>query len=169
MRRAPSHLALAYRMAPHSHATMPVLEEWHVGRNRPHACGMPGCIAQLVTKTHLEARLCAAHIKCPAVLRGGVPQRWCACCHRFHTLGAFSASARCAPASCWNCTGHPHYCCICLLTSTCSCLCRRHSTAVVRQGHLECNTMRLCMRTVRQRVLDSSSCSLGKRKKKNKA
>jgi len=106
-RRAPSHLALAYGMAPHSHADVPVLAEWHVARNRPHACGVEGCNAQLVTKTHLEARLCAAHITCPAVLRGGVLQRWCGNCHRFHMPGAFSASARCAPCSCWGCSGYP--------------------------------------------------------------
>jgi len=107
-------------MSPHSHADVPVLEEWHVTRNRPHACGVPGCIAQLVIKTHLEARLCAAHIKCPAVLRGGVLQRWCCNCHRFHVLEAFHSNARCAPASCWDCTGHPHYYCISLLTNSCA-------------------------------------------------
>ena len=99
--------ALAYGMAPHSHADAPVLEEWHIARNRPYACGVPGCIAQLVTKTHLRARLCAAHIKCLALLHGGLPQRWCGNCKRFHTLEAFSASVRCATASHWDCSSHP--------------------------------------------------------------
>ncbi len=94
-------------MAPHSHADMPVLEEWHVARNRPRACGVEGCALQLVTKAHLLARLCAAHIKCPAVLRGGVPQRWCGKCYRFHALEAFPVGLRCAPASRWERFGHP--------------------------------------------------------------
>ncbi len=94
--------ALAFGMARRSHANMPVLEEWHIAHNRPHACGVEGCALQLVTKKHFLARLCAAHIKCPAVLRGGVPQRWCTSCGAFHTLEAFSAIARCAPASCWR-------------------------------------------------------------------
>ncbi len=89
----------AYNMAPHSHADMPVLKEWHVAHNRPHACGVEGCASQLVTMTHLRARLCAAHIECPAVLRGGVPQRWCGRCKYFHAIEAFSGSLRCAPAS----------------------------------------------------------------------
>jgi len=86
-------------MALHSHADVPVLEEWHIARKRPHACGVEGCAVQLITKRHLQARLCAMHIKCPAVLRGGVRQRWCKRCHCFHALGAFSGSRRCAPAS----------------------------------------------------------------------
>ncbi len=86
-------------MAPHSYADVPVLEEWHVARNRPHACGVEGCASQLVTKRHVRARLCAAHIQCPAVLRGGVPQRWCQNCRRFHAPEAFSGSQRCTPAS----------------------------------------------------------------------
>ncbi len=85
-------------MASRSHADMLVLEKWHIARNRPHACGVPGCASQLVTKAHLLARLCAAHIKCPAVLRGGVPQRWGGRCYRFHATEAFSGSLRCAPA-----------------------------------------------------------------------
>ena len=89
----------AYGMAPHSHADAPVLEEWHVTSKRPHACGVEGCTAHLITRRHLQARLCAAHIKCPAVLRGGVRQRFCKRCHCFHALGAFSGSRRCASVS----------------------------------------------------------------------
>ncbi len=59
-------------MALHSHADMPVLEEWHVARNRPHACGVAGCASPLVTNRHLLARLCAAHILCP---RGAARRR----------------------------------------------------------------------------------------------
>jgi len=94
--------ALAYGMAPHSIADVPVLEEWHVSddpRKRPKACGVKGCAWQLVTVRHMQARLCTAHITRLAVLRGGVLQRWCGNCKCFHTLEAFSASARCAPAS----------------------------------------------------------------------
>jgi len=93
-------------MSPHSHADVPVLEEWHVTRKRPHACGVEGCTAHLVTKRHLEARLCAAHIECHAVLRGGVPRRWCNKCHTYHALEAFSGSLKCAPASRWEHSGH---------------------------------------------------------------
>ncbi len=94
--------AQACGMAPHSIADVPVLEEWHVSddpRKRPKACGVKGCASQLVTVRHLQARLCTAHITRLAVLRGGVLQRWCGNCKCFHTLEAFSASARCAPAS----------------------------------------------------------------------
>ncbi len=93
-------------MALHSHADMPVLEEWHVARNRPHACGVAGCASPLVTNRHLLARLCAAHILCPAVLRGGVPQRWCGRCNRFHAIEAFPVGRRYATASRWECSGH---------------------------------------------------------------
>jgi len=99
--------ALAYGMALHSHADMPVVKEWHAARNRPHECSVEGCASQPVTKTHLRARLCAAHIKCLAMLHGGVPQRWCGNCHRFHTLDAFSGSLRCATALRLDCSGHP--------------------------------------------------------------
>jgi len=97
----------AYHMAPHSHADMPVLEEWHWSNNRPYACGVEGCASQLVTLAHHRARLCAAHIKCLAVLRGGVPQRWCGRCRLFHAMEAFSGSLRCAPASRWEHSGRP--------------------------------------------------------------
>jgi len=88
-------------MSAHSHADVPVLQEWHVARKRPHACGVEGCTAHLVTKRHFEARLCAAHIECHAVLRGGVPRRWCNTCHTYHALEAFSGSLKCAP-SLWS-------------------------------------------------------------------
>ena len=94
-------------MASPSHADVPVLEEWYETRNRPHACGVVGCTSQLVTKRHVEARLCDAHIKCPAVLRGGVPQRWCGRCSKLHALEAFDVGLRCAPASRWERSDQP--------------------------------------------------------------
>jgi len=96
-------------MAPQSHADMPVLEEWHSSesRKRPMACGVKGCAWQPVTAKHMLARLCAAHIKCLALLRGGVPQRWCLECRKCHALKAFSGSQRCAPASHWQRCVHP--------------------------------------------------------------
>ncbi len=101
---------LADGMALHSHADMPVLEEWHASADphkRPKACGVEGCALRLVTKRQLQARLCNAHFKCPAVLRGGVPQRCCAKCRTCHTLEAFSGSLRCAPDLRWERFGHP--------------------------------------------------------------
>jgi hypothetical protein len=90
-----------WHMALHSHADVPVLEEWHMTSKPPYACGVKGCASQLVTERHVRARLCAVHIMCPAVLRGGVPQRWCLNCRQFHAPEAFSGSQRCAPASLW--------------------------------------------------------------------
>ena len=90
---------LAYGMAPHIQVGMPVLEEWHAStkpRTRPHACGVVGCAVQLDTKRQARARLCAGHIDEPAVLRSGVPQRWCQSCGKFHAPEAFSGSQRCA-------------------------------------------------------------------------
>jgi len=93
---------------------LPVLEEWYDGPvsgerpcNRPRACGVVGCAEPLVKTNHQKFHLCAAHIKCPAVLRRGVPQRWCGTCHKFHALQAFSGSRRYAPASCWERCAHP--------------------------------------------------------------
>ena len=93
---------------------MPVLEEWYDGGvsghrryNRPRACGVVGCNAHLATRKHLLARLCNAHFKCPAVLRGGVPQRCCAKCGTCHALEAFSGSLRCAADLRWERVGHP--------------------------------------------------------------
>jgi len=98
-----------WHMAPHSHADLPVLEEWHLSdpRKRPKACGVEGCALQPVTKRHMLARLCDAHIKCLAVLRGGMPQRWCGNCYCFHALGAFYGSQMCAPALHWLRTALP--------------------------------------------------------------
>jgi len=77
------------------------LVEWHggVSGRRPSVCGVMGCAGPLVSLNHQQSRLCAAHITCGAVLRGGVPQRWCGICRRFHALEAFSGSQRCTPAS----------------------------------------------------------------------
>jgi hypothetical protein len=93
-------------MASRSYNAMPVLEEWYDGAvsgqrpfNRPRVCGVAGCAEPLVKSYHLERRLCPTHMKCPAVLRRGEPQRWCGNCHVFHTLEAYSGSQRCAPAS----------------------------------------------------------------------
>jgi hypothetical protein len=88
-------------MAPHSHADVPVLEDWLTTSKRPKACGVKGCALQLVRDRHVQARLCATHINCPAVLCGDVPLRWCQECRQFHALEAFSGSQRCAPASHW--------------------------------------------------------------------
>jgi hypothetical protein len=84
---------------------LPVLEEWHDGAgsgqrpcSRPRMCGVAGCAEPLVKAHHLSARLCPAHIKCPVVLRSGVPQRWCSNCSKFHSLEAFSGGRRYAPA-----------------------------------------------------------------------
>ncbi len=102
-------------MALHSHADLPVLEEWYDGGvsgrrlcDRPHACGVVGCAEPLVKVYHLKSRLCPAHIKCPAVLRRGTPQRWCAICHRLHALMAFSGSRRYAPTSSFQRCVHVH-------------------------------------------------------------
>ncbi len=92
-------------MAARSRDALPVLEQWYDGAvsghrpcNRPRACGVAGCAEPLVKARNLKYRLCPAHIKCPAVLRRGVPQRWCSSCSKFHSLKAFSGSRRCAPA-----------------------------------------------------------------------
>ncbi len=88
-------------MAPHGFADLPVLQDWHDQRTapRPQACGVEACGARLIKKYHLKHRLCPQHCKCLAVLRRGVPQRWCAQCNVFHTLDAFFATQGCAPAS----------------------------------------------------------------------
>jgi len=93
-------------MASRSHNALPVLEEWYYGAvsgqrplNRPRMCGVAGCAEPLVKSYHLKARLCAAHMTCPAVLHRGVPQRWCGNCQVFHMLEAYSGSQRYAPAS----------------------------------------------------------------------
>jgi hypothetical protein len=90
-------------------ADLPVLhDEACIGsRHRPRVCGVEGCTAQILKICHLEACLCAAHYQCRAVLRGGVPQRWCGNCHVYHALEAFTGSLKCAPASRWERTGHP--------------------------------------------------------------
>ncbi len=88
-------------------ADLPVLHDGVRSVFGPHVCGVEGCTEQLVKYCHLEACLCAAHYQCRAVLRGGVPQRWCGNCHVYHTLEAFSGSLKCAPASCWERSGHP--------------------------------------------------------------
>ncbi len=92
-------------MASRSPDVLPVLEEWHDGLEsgvrpyaRPRACGVVGCAEPLVIANHLKYRLCPVHIKCPAVLRHGVPQRWCSYCRKFHALEAFSGSRQYAPA-----------------------------------------------------------------------
>jgi len=89
-------------MASPSRDALPVLEEWHVSeqRKRPKLCGVEGCASRLVTSRQVQSRLCATHCKL-AVLRGGMPQRWCSYCHQFHALKAFSGSQRCASASHW--------------------------------------------------------------------
>lgn len=93
---------------------LPVLSIWHdQGGRRPAGCGVVGCTATMVPgqpshpcdcsgagckagrwrlvvkEYHLKHRLCPAHCMCPAVLRQGVPQRWCAQCNAFHELNAF--------------------------------------------------------------------------------
>jgi len=88
-------------------ADLPVLHDGVRSVFGPHVCGVEGCTAQLVKYCHLEACLCAAHYQCRAVLRGGVPQRWCGNCHMYHALEAFSGSLKCAPASRWERSGHP--------------------------------------------------------------
>ncbi len=92
-------------MAPCSRNALPVLEEWYDRAvrgqhpyDRPRMCGVAGCAEPLVKARNLVHRLCPAHIKCPAVLRSGVPQRWCSTCSKFHSLKAFSGGRRCAPA-----------------------------------------------------------------------
>jgi hypothetical protein len=87
-------------MASSSGADLPVLEDWHFdakGR-RPKECGVVGCAAQLETHNSKRYRMCAAHMRCSAVLCRGVPQRWCTYCRRFHTLNTFQACRRCVPA-----------------------------------------------------------------------
>ncbi len=92
-------------LAARSRDALPVLQEWYDGAvsgqrpcNRPRMCGVAGCAEPLVKAHHLSARLCPAHMTCPAVLRGGMPQRWCSRCCQFHALEAFSGSRRYAPA-----------------------------------------------------------------------
>ncbi len=92
-------------MASRSRNALPVFEEWYDGAvsgqrpcNGPRACGVAGCAELLVKVYHMQARLCPAHMKCSAVLRHGVPQRWCGHCRKFHALEAFSGSRRYAPA-----------------------------------------------------------------------
>ena len=92
-------------MASRSRDALPVLEEWYDravnGRrvsDRPCMCGVAGCAEPLVKAFNLIHRLCPAHMKCSAVLRRGMPQRWCATCHKFHALEAFSGSKRYTPA-----------------------------------------------------------------------
>jgi len=92
-------------MAARSRDALPVFEEWYDGPvsgerpcNRPRACGVVGCAEPLVTARNRKYHLCAAHIKCLAVLRRGMPQRWCSNCSKFHSIKAFSGSRRCAPA-----------------------------------------------------------------------
>ncbi len=93
-------------MTSHSRDALPVLEEWYDrevnGRrpcNRPLMCGVAGCAEPLVKAYHLDHRLCPAHMRCHAVLRRGVPQRWCGTCHVFHALEAFRSGRRYAPTS----------------------------------------------------------------------
>ncbi len=84
---------------------MPALEEWYdravSGQrlcDRPRICGVAGCAEPLVKAHHLRTGLCPAHMKCSAVLRRGVPQRWCSHCCKLHSLKAFSGGRRYAPA-----------------------------------------------------------------------
>ncbi len=93
-------------MASRSRDALPVLEVWYDGAvsgqrlcDRPCACGVAGCAEPLVKVYHLQHRLCPAHMKCHAVLRRGMPQRWCSTCQKFHALEAFSGSRRYAPTS----------------------------------------------------------------------
>ncbi len=88
-------------MASRSRDALPVLEEWYDGavsgkcpRHRPRMCGVAGCAEPLVKANHVQFRLCATHINCPAVLHGDVPQRRCSFCRKFHALEAFSGSRR---------------------------------------------------------------------------
>jgi hypothetical protein len=92
-------------MAQRSRDALPVLEQWYDGPvsgqrpcNRPRMCGVAGCAEPLAKANHLKYHLCPVHIKCPAVLRRGVPQRWCSYCRKFHALEAFSGSRQYAPA-----------------------------------------------------------------------
>jgi hypothetical protein len=92
-------------MASRSCDALPVLEEWYDravnGRRscvRPRVCGVVGCAEPLVTAHLLRSRLCPAHMKCSAVLRRGMPQRWCINCGKLHALKAFSGGRRYAPA-----------------------------------------------------------------------
>jgi len=96
-----------------SRNALPVLEEWHDavvrgGRpyDRPRMCGVAGCAEPLVKDYHQRYRLCPAHMNCSAVLRGGVPQRWCPRCCKFHALKAFG-SRRYAPTSRSECCANP--------------------------------------------------------------
>ena len=112
-------------MAATTRPDLPILAAWHDEHNskRPLRCGVMGCRAllelgvrracrcsgaacrrkrcRLVVKPyHIKHRLCPAHIKCPAVLRQGMPQRWCAQCGAFHVLDAFVGDKRCAYGPC---------------------------------------------------------------------
>jgi hypothetical protein len=88
-------------MAASSGADLPVLEDWHFNAlwRRPRKCGVAGCAAQLETRNQKRQRMCAAHMRCSAVLCAGVPQRWCNKCRSFHALAAFHGCRRCVPAS----------------------------------------------------------------------
>jgi hypothetical protein len=93
-------------MASRGRDALPVLEEWYdtavSGQrlyDRPRMCGVAGCAEPLIKAYHLKYRLCPVHIKCPAVLRRGVPQRWCSNCQKFHALESFIGSRRYAPTS----------------------------------------------------------------------
>jgi hypothetical protein len=101
-------------MASRSRDALPVLEEWYDravnGRRtckRPRACGVAGCAEPLVQANHVLYRLCPVHFNCHAVLRGGMPQRFCNYCHKFHALEAFSGSQRYAPTSHWGRCAYP--------------------------------------------------------------
>ena len=96
-------------MAARSRDALPVLEEWFDRavsgqrlRDRPRMCGVAGCAEPLIKAYHLDSRLCPAHMKCSAVLRRGVPQRWCPYCRKFHVLEAFSGGRRHAPTAHWD-------------------------------------------------------------------
>ncbi len=97
-----------------SRDALPMLEEWYDGAVsgqrpsiRPRVCGVAGCAEPLVKDKPLKYRLCPAHMKCHAVLRRGMPHRFCSYCCKFHALKAFNGSQRYAPASHWGRCAYP--------------------------------------------------------------
>ncbi|GAB4819310.1 hypothetical protein N2152v2_006356 [Parachlorella kessleri] len=65
-------------------------------RDLPMVCHIEGCGLDLCTQAeyYQRYRICKAHLKAPALMVDGVPQRFCQQCGRFHELSEFDGEKR---------------------------------------------------------------------------
>ncbi|KAJ8556208.1 hypothetical protein K7X08_022966 [Anisodus acutangulus] len=64
--------------------------------SRQPSCQVEDCTADMVNAKayHCRHKFCEFHAKSPAVLIGGLRQRFCQQCSRFHQLGEFDEAKR---------------------------------------------------------------------------